>query len=128
MPTSDRRPSTMNSHLPAEVTQNSMAGQQRLQTSELQCDELTTPSSFLYRKMRFKTRGSSCPDFTSEAMLWIKEVQMVDSVDESKSSRSVADENFHKLRTAGHENCFCFEQYRPEFPLQEEGQSGGTES
>ena len=36
MPMSERRPSTMNSSLPVEIPQNSMAGQQRLQISELQ--------------------------------------------------------------------------------------------
>ena len=37
---------------------------------------------------------TSCSDFPSEAMLWIKEVEMVDSVDEYKSSRSIAGKNF----------------------------------
>ena len=37
---------------------------------------------------------TTCSDFLSEAMLWIKEVEMVDSMDELKSSRSVAGNNF----------------------------------
>ena len=37
---------------------------------------------------------TTCSDFPSEAMLWIKEVEMVDSLDEFKSSRSVAGKNF----------------------------------
>ena len=37
---------------------------------------------------------ATCSDFLSEAMLWIKEVEMVDSLDELKSSRSIAGENF----------------------------------
>ena len=41
MPTSARKPSTINSFLPAEVPHNSMAGQQRLQISELQFDKFT---------------------------------------------------------------------------------------
>ena len=45
MPMSARWPSTMNSFLPAEVPQNSMAGQQRLQISELQFDRFTSASS-----------------------------------------------------------------------------------
>ena len=59
-------------------------------------------------------------------MLWIEEVEMVDSLDELKSSRS--DYGFSKLRDAGREDCLCSEQDRSEFPLQEEGQSRGTES
>ena len=31
----------------------------------------------------------TCSDFPSEAMLWIKEVEMVDSLEELKSSRSI---------------------------------------
>ena len=35
---------------------------------------------------------------------------------------------FSKFRDAGREDCFCSEQDRQEFPIQEEGQSGRTES
>ena len=35
------------------------------------------------------TQVSSCSGFPSEAMLWIEEVEMVDSVDDLKSSRSI---------------------------------------
>ena len=37
---------------------------------------------------------TTCSDFPSEAILWIKEVEMVDSMEELKSSRSVAGKNF----------------------------------
>ena len=40
-------------------------------------------------KIRFRNQVTTRPDFASEAMLWIKEVEMVDSLEESKSSRSV---------------------------------------
>ena len=82
MPMAARRSSTMNSFLPAEIPQNSMAVQQRLQISELQFDKFSTPSSFSCWKIRFKSRVGSCSDFHPEAMLWIEEVEMVDSVDE----------------------------------------------
>ena len=65
-----------------------MAVQQRLHISELQFlsflhtfkdfmseDQIQNPGKFLFR-------------FSSEAMLWIKEVEVVDSVDELKPSRS----------------------------------------
>ena len=35
---------------------------------------------------------------------------------------------FSKFRDAGREECFRYEQDHPEFPIQEEGQSLGTES
>ena len=37
---------------------------------------------------------AACSDFLSEAMVWIKELEMVDSMEELKSSRSVAGKNF----------------------------------
>ena len=37
---------------------------------------------------------TSCSDFPSDAMLWIKEVEMVDSLDKLKSSRSVCGQDF----------------------------------
>ena len=83
MPMSARGPSTM-----IFLTSGSSTdGQQRLQTMELQFDEFPTPSSFSCWKITFKTQVSSCSDFPSGALLWIKEVQMVDSVDDFKSSR-----------------------------------------
>ena len=66
-----------------------MVGQQRQQISELQFDKFPTPQSFLVREIRFKTPVTSCSDFPSDSMLWIKEVEMVESLDELKSSRSV---------------------------------------
>ena len=88
MPMSGRRPSTMNSFLPLEIPQSSMAGQQRLLISELQFDKFTTPPSSVYWKMRFKTQVSSCSGFPPDALFWSKEVDMVDSVCDLKSSRS----------------------------------------
>ena len=40
-------------------------------------------------KIRFKTEVCTCSQFPTEAMHWIKEVEMVDSVDDLKSSSSV---------------------------------------
>ena len=39
--------------------------------------------------MRFKTEVCTCSQFLTEAMLWIKEVELVDSVDELRSSSSI---------------------------------------
>ena len=59
--------------------------------------------------------------------LW-KEFSHFEMLDELKSSQSLASKFCPKFRAAGRENCFCCEQDQPEFPLQREGQSGGTES
>ena len=94
MPTFARRSSTMSSSIPVEIPQNSMVGQQRQQISELQFDKFLIPQSFSCWKIRFKNQVTTCSDFPSEAMLWIKDVEMVDSLDEFKSSRQVAGKNF----------------------------------
>ena len=97
MPTFARRPSTMSSLFPVDIPQNSVVGQQRQQISELQFDKFPTPQSFLCWKIRFKNQVTTCSDFPSEAMLWIKEVELVDSLDEFKSPRSITGKNFPKF-------------------------------
>ena len=53
-----------------------MVGQQRHQIAELQFDKIHSPKSFLVWRIRFKIQVTTCSDFPSEAMLWIKEVVM----------------------------------------------------
>ena len=64
------------------------ADQQRLQISDLHFDKSPTPATFACWKIRFKTEICTCSQFPTEAMQWIKEVEMVDSVDDLKSSSS----------------------------------------
>ena len=77
-----------------DSSKNYGADQQRLQISELKFYKFPTPSSFSCWKIRNKTQVSSSSGFHWEAMLWIKDVEMVDSVDELKSSRSTAGKDF----------------------------------
>ena len=66
------------------------ADQQRLQISDLHFDKLfTTPATFACWKIRFKTEVCICSQFPTEAMQWIKEVEIVDSVDDWMSSSSI---------------------------------------
>ena len=97
MPTFAPRPLTTSPTIPGESPQNYMVGQQRQQISELQFDKFPYPQSFLVLKIRLKTQGTTCSDFPSAAMLWIKEVEKIDSVDELKSSRSVKGKHFPKF-------------------------------
>ena len=94
MPTFAGRPSTMNAFLPVGIPQSSMVGQLRQQISELQLEKFPAPSTFSCGEIKFKNQVTTCSDFPSEAILWIIEVDMVDSVDELKSSRSIAGNNF----------------------------------
>ena len=72
-----------------DPSKNYGADQQRLQISDLHFDKFPTPATFACWKIGFKTEGCTCSQFSTEAMQWIKEVEMVDSVDELRSSSSV---------------------------------------
>ena len=69
-----------------DCSKNYGADQQRLQISDLHFDKFPTPATFACWKIRFKTELCTCSQFPTEAMQWIKEVELVDSVDELKSS------------------------------------------
>ena len=71
-----------------DSSKNYGADQQRLQISDLHFDKFPTPATFACWKIRFKTEVCTCLQFPTEAMQWIKEVEMVDSVDDSRSSSS----------------------------------------
>ena len=84
-------PSARNSFNPSEgrFSNNYGADQQRLQISDPHFDKFPNPATFACWKIRFKTDVCICSQFPTEAMLWIKEVEMVEPVDDLKSSRSI---------------------------------------
>ena len=94
-PVQDQRcqsgPSARNYVVPSEgrFTKDYEADQQRLQISDLHFDKFNTPATFACWKIRFKTEVCICSQFPTEAMLWIKEMEMVESADDLKSSCSV---------------------------------------
>ena len=59
-----------------------MDGFQKLQILDLQFDTFPTSSTFSCWSVRFKTEVCACSGSLSEAMLWIKEVEMVDTIDD----------------------------------------------
>ena len=83
-------PSAKNSVLfsGGDSSKNYGADQQRLQISDLHFDKFPTPAAFSCWKIRFKTEVCTCSQFPAEAMQWIKEVELVDSVDDLRSSSS----------------------------------------
>ena len=87
----------------------SMVGQQRQQISELQFDKFPTPSSSLCWKIRFRNQVATCSDFLSKAMLWIKEVEIVDSLDELKMLAISCGQEIPEFRNAGREGRLCSE-------------------
>ena len=94
-PVQDQRcqsaPSAKNSVIPSEGDSSKKYGadQHRLQISDLHFDKFPTPATFVCWKIRLETEVCTCSLVPTEDMLWIKEVEMVDSVDDLKSSSSV---------------------------------------
>ena len=132
-PVQDQRcqsgPSAINSVVPCEggFSKNYGADQQRLQISDPHFDKFSTQAKFACWKIRFKTEMCTCSQFPTEAMHWIKEVEMVDSVDDFQSSSSVRGirmPNFEELdaRIASALNRIIHNSHS----LQKKGQSGGT--
>ena len=83
-----------------DSSNNYGADQQRLQISDLHFDKFPTPATFACRKIRFKTEVCACSKFLTEALQWIKEVEMVVSMDDlrsSSSTRSISIPNFEVL-------------------------------
>ena len=72
-----------------DSSKNYGADQQRLQILDLLFDKFPTPATLACWKIMFKTEVCTCSQFPTEAMQWIKEVEMVDSVDDLRSSSSI---------------------------------------
>ena len=68
-----------------DSSKNYGADQQRLQISDPHFDKFPTSDTFACWKMRFKTEVCTCSQSPTEAMLWNKEVELVDSVDDLKN-------------------------------------------
>ena len=83
-----------------DSSKNYGADQQRLQLSVFHFDKFPSRATFACWKIRLKTKVSTCSQFPTEAMQWIKEVELVVSVDELKTSsptRGISMPNFEVL-------------------------------
>ena len=89
-------PSAKNSFVSSEgdSSNNYGADQQRLQISDLHFVKFPNPATFACWKIRFKTEEFTCSQFPTEAMLWIKEMEVVES---SRSVRGTHGANFEVL-------------------------------
>ena len=72
-----------------DSSKNYGAEKQRLQISDLHFDQFPDPATPVCWEIRFNTVVCTSSQFPTEAMLWIKEVELVDSVDDLKSSSSI---------------------------------------
>ena len=73
-----------------DSSKNYGADQHRLQISDLHFDKFPTPATFACWHIRFKTEVCTCSQFPTEALQWIKEVELVDSVDDLMSLSSIS--------------------------------------
>ena len=73
-------------------------------------DKFPTSATFACWKIRFKTEVCTCSQFSTEAMLWIKEVELVESVDDLKSSCSVRGFQIPNFESTRCEDRFSTEQ------------------
>ena len=89
MPVWTRQPETHSTPKREDSLKNYGADQQRLQISDLHFDKFPTPETFACWKIKFKTEVCTCSQFPTEAMQWIKEVELVDSVDKLRTSSSI---------------------------------------
>ena len=90
-PRFDRKFSTWNlpSHVGGTYPQNCMVENPRNQISDLHFDKSPGTSDFQCWKTNFKTEACSCSGCPAIAMLWIKEVEVVKSVDDLVASQSI---------------------------------------
>ena len=72
-----------------DSSKNYGADRQRLQISDLHFDKFPTPATFACWTIRFKTEVCTCSQFPTEPLLWIKEVEIVESVVDLISTCSV---------------------------------------
>ena len=109
-----------------DYSKNYGADQQRLQISDLHFDKFLTPATFACWKIRFKTEVCICSQFSTEAMQWIKEVELVDSVDELKSSLSVRGISMPNCEVLDARIASALNKIIHNFPVHKENLSGGT--
>ena len=68
--------------------------QPRNQVSDMHFDKSPNPLTFQCRKTSFKTEVCSWAIFRTDAMLWIKEVEMVESIDDLETLQSIGGRRF----------------------------------
>ena len=109
-----------------DSSKNFGADQQRLQISDLHFDKFPTPATFACWKIRFKTEVCTCSQFPTQAMQWIKEVEMVDSVDDLKSSSSTRGIQMPNFEVLDARIASALNQVIHNTQFKKKGQSGRT--
>ena len=77
------------SHAEGAHPQSCMFEQPRTQVSGMHFEKFADPSTFQCWKTSFKTEVCSCPGFLTDAVLWIKEAEVVKSVDDRRREQAI---------------------------------------
>ena len=110
------------------ILKETWADQQRLQISVPHFDKFTMPATFACWKIRFKTELCISSQFPTEATLWVKEVELVDSVDDLKSSCSLRAIQMPNFEVLDAKIASALNRVIHNTQIQKKGQSGGTKS
>ena len=89
---------------------NIMAEQPKYDVSELQFEKFPVPCTLHCWKIHFKTEVCSGSSHRKEAMPWIKEVEMANSVGDLKSSQYFVRTRLSKYRDARREDRLSVEK------------------
>ena len=111
-----------------DSSKNFGADEQRLQISDLHFDKFHTPATFVSWKIRFKTEVCTCSQLPTEAVLWIKEVEMVESVDDLRSSSSVRGIQMPNFEVLDAKIASALNRIIHNTQFKKKDQSGGTKS
>ena len=115
-------------HVMGRILKETWADQQRLQISDPHFDKYTMPATFACWKIRFKTELCIRSQFLTEATLWIKEVELVDSVDDLKSSCSLRAIQMPNFEVLDAKIASALNRVIHNTQIQKKGQFGGTKS
>ena len=80
---------------------------------EMHFDKFLNPSTFQCWKTSFKTEVCSCSKLLTDATLWIKEVEIVDSVDDLKTFRSIGGHRFPNFEILDAKNASALKKIIP---------------
>ena len=121
-------PSTIISLIPMKFPQNFDGCTAKTVNVGVAIRQIPNPKSVLVWRVRFNNQVIACSDFPSEAMLRIGEVEMVDSLDELKSSRSVSGQTFPNFEMLDAKNASALNKIIQNSSFKKKVSLEGTES
>ena len=124
----DRQPEIQSSSVEETLQKN--YGARPTTTADLRSSfwQIHHASNISLLEDKIKTEVCTCSQFPTEAMLWIKEVEMVQSVDDVKSSCSVRGTQMPNFEVFDAKSASALNRIIHNTQFKKKGQSGGTKS